>query len=74
MSFVPASEAFFDNLTVEQEFMTGVDTDKVLFNYILFPKLICHKNDSPINMCVHTLWFDMILIMFTDFLTVEMPY
>uniref|UniRef100_A0A8C7CXE9 Vacuolar protein sorting-associated protein 33A n=1 Tax=Oncorhynchus kisutch TaxID=8019 RepID=A0A8C7CXE9_ONCKI len=23
------SEAFFDNLTVEQEFMTGVDTDKV---------------------------------------------
>uniref|UniRef100_A0A8C4YZF6 Vacuolar protein sorting-associated protein 33A n=1 Tax=Gadus morhua TaxID=8049 RepID=A0A8C4YZF6_GADMO len=24
-----ASEAFFDNLTVEQEFMTGVDTDKV---------------------------------------------
>ena len=25
-----ASEAFFDNLTVEQEFMTGVDTDKVL--------------------------------------------
>lgn len=26
-----ASEAFFDNLTVEQEFMTGVDTDKVFF-------------------------------------------
>lgn len=26
---VSASEAFFDNLTVEQEFMTGVDTDKV---------------------------------------------
>uniref|UniRef100_A0A8C6PLH4 Vacuolar protein sorting-associated protein 33A n=1 Tax=Nothobranchius furzeri TaxID=105023 RepID=A0A8C6PLH4_NOTFU len=25
---VSASEAFFDNLTVEQEFMTGVDTDK----------------------------------------------
>lgn len=24
-----ASEAFFDNLTVEQEFMTGVETDKV---------------------------------------------
>lgn len=28
---VSASEAFFDNLTVEQEFMTGVDTDKVFF-------------------------------------------
>lgn len=27
-----ASEAFFDNLTVEQEFMTGVDTDKVCKN------------------------------------------
>uniref|UniRef100_A0A7N6A8T7 Vacuolar protein sorting-associated protein 33A n=1 Tax=Anabas testudineus TaxID=64144 RepID=A0A7N6A8T7_ANATE len=26
---VSASEAFFDNLTVEQEFMTGVETDKV---------------------------------------------
>jgi len=30
-SNVSASEAFFDNLTVEQEFMTGVDTDKVFF-------------------------------------------
>lgn len=30
-----ASEAFFDNLTVEQEFMTGVDTDKVfVFIYL----------------------------------------
>lgn len=29
MHLVSASEAFFDNLTVEQEFMTGVDTDKV---------------------------------------------
>ncbi|XP_010788400.1 vacuolar protein sorting-associated protein 33A [Notothenia coriiceps] len=29
MSLIPASEAFFDNLTVEQEFMTGVETDKV---------------------------------------------
>lgn len=29
VSCVSASEAFFDNLTVEQEFMTGVDTDKV---------------------------------------------
>lgn len=29
MSLLPASEAFFDNLTVEQEFMTGVETDKV---------------------------------------------
>ncbi|XP_067263966.1 vacuolar protein sorting-associated protein 33A [Chanodichthys erythropterus] len=26
---ITTSEAFFDNLTVEQEFMTGVDTDKV---------------------------------------------
>lgn len=32
MHLVSASEAFFDNLTVEQEFMTGVDTDKVLKN------------------------------------------
>lgn len=24
-----ASEDFFDNLTVEQEFMSGIDTDKV---------------------------------------------
>ncbi|KAG2470494.1 VP33A protein, partial [Polypterus senegalus] len=29
LSRIVASEAFFDNLTVEQEFMTGVDTDKV---------------------------------------------
>lgn len=36
MSFVSASEAFFDNLTMEQEFMTGVDTDKV----------ITHKGDA----------------------------
>lgn len=28
-SVISASEAFFDKLTVEQEFMTGVDTDKV---------------------------------------------
>lgn len=42
MSLVSASEAFFDNLTVEQEFMTGVDTDKVFF--------IDHKNDSRMNM------------------------
>uniref|UniRef100_A0A8B9K0B5 Vacuolar protein sorting-associated protein 33A n=1 Tax=Astyanax mexicanus TaxID=7994 RepID=A0A8B9K0B5_ASTMX len=28
-SFLSASEDFFENLTVEQEFMTGVDTDKV---------------------------------------------
>lgn len=34
MSLVSASEAFFDNLTMEQEFMTGVDTDKVI-NHIL---------------------------------------
>lgn len=42
MSLVSASEAFFENLTVEQEFMTGVDTDKVLFIYlhIVFTKLI----------------------------------
>uniref|UniRef100_A0A673LEN3 Vacuolar protein sorting-associated protein 33A n=1 Tax=Sinocyclocheilus rhinocerous TaxID=307959 RepID=A0A673LEN3_9TELE len=29
LSCVSASEDFFDSLTVEQEFMTGVDTDKV---------------------------------------------
>lgn len=29
-----ASEAFFDNLTVEQEFMTGVDTDKVSSSFM----------------------------------------
>lgn len=34
MFLVSASEAFFDNLTVEQEFMTGVDTDKVLLIYL----------------------------------------
>lgn len=28
-SFPTASEDFFDNLTVEQEFMSGIDTDKV---------------------------------------------
>ncbi|XP_072921665.1 vacuolar protein sorting-associated protein 33A isoform X2 [Hemitrygon akajei] len=30
---ITASDAFFDNLTVEQEFMSGIDTDKVN-NYI----------------------------------------
>lgn len=34
MSVASASEAFFDNLTVEQEFMTGVDTDKVFYLYL----------------------------------------
>lgn len=37
MCLVSASEAFFDNLTVEQEFMTGVDTDKVFL--ILSPQI-----------------------------------
>lgn len=40
-SHFSASEAFFDNLTVEQEFMTGVDTDKVFV--IKFPFTICSK-------------------------------
>lgn len=42
MSLVSASEAFFDNLTVEQEFMTGVDTDKVFFIYrpVVFSKAV----------------------------------
>uniref|UniRef100_A0A671QBU5 Vacuolar protein sorting-associated protein 33A n=1 Tax=Sinocyclocheilus anshuiensis TaxID=1608454 RepID=A0A671QBU5_9TELE len=31
LSCVSASEDFFDSLTVEQEFMTGVDTDKVTY-------------------------------------------
>lgn len=43
-SHVSASEAFFDNLTVEQEFMTGVDTDKVFFIQlpIFLPKISCY--------------------------------
>lgn len=28
-NYILASEDFFDKLTVEQEFMSGIDTDKV---------------------------------------------
>uniref|UniRef100_A0A3P8YKU5 VPS33A core subunit of CORVET and HOPS complexes n=1 Tax=Esox lucius TaxID=8010 RepID=A0A3P8YKU5_ESOLU len=44
---ITTSEAFFDNLTVEQEFMTGVDTDKVgdTRSYLHYIKL-GHNIDS----------------------------
>lgn len=50
-SHISASEAFFDNLTVEQEFMTGVDTDKVFFirlPFTIYSKLIHHKSNYKI--------------------------
>jgi hypothetical protein len=32
-NYILASEDFFDKLTVEQEFMSGIDTDKVCREY-----------------------------------------
>lgn len=52
-----ASEGFFDNLTVEQEFMTGVDTDKV-FLITWFSHVYCSFLMGALHlMLVNPLWY-----------------
>lgn len=69
---VSASEAFFDNLTVEQEFMTGVDTDKVfivfffLLGFFLFYDISFYQSKS----CVDELWFCRIWVGLTKILRI----